>query len=130
VAKTIAALAGRFPGRRLLVCFEPRSLTAGRAFFLDGYRAAFRAAGAVLLAPLFHRDRLAEADRLDLGELAADLARAGTPAAACASIDELAQRALEWARPGDVVVTMSSGSFAGLPQRLAAALHRRPLTPA
>jgi len=125
VGKTLAALAARFPGRRLVACFEPRSLTAGRAFFLDGYRAAFPRAGRVFFAPLFHRDRLAEAERLDLAALARELAAAGTPATATASVEELERRVLEEVRPGDVVVTMSSGSFAGLPQRLAAALATR-----
>ncbi len=122
VGKTLASLAARFAGRRLIVCFEPRSLTAGRSFFLDGYRTAFCDAGQVLLAPVFHRDRLAAEDRLDPAALAADLSAGGTPAEACPDIDALAARALELARPGDVLVTMSSGSFAGLPARLAAAL--------
>jgi len=114
----------------LTACFEPRSLTAGRAFFLDGYRRAFRAADRVLLAPIFHRDRLAESDRLDLETLVGDLSRAGVAAEALISVEAVLARALELARPGDVVVTMSSGSFAGLPARLAAALARRAGAPA
>jgi UDP-N-acetylmuramate: L-alanyl-gamma-D-glutamyl-meso-diaminopimelate ligase len=125
VAKTLEALAARFPGRRLLACFEPRSLTAGRAFFLDGYRAAFPRAQRVLFAPIFHRDRLAPGDRLDLERLAAALSSSGCPASACATIDEVERRALEEARAGDVVVTMSSGSFGSLPRRLAAAFASR-----
>jgi UDP-N-acetylmuramate: L-alanyl-gamma-D-glutamyl-meso-diaminopimelate ligase len=125
VGKTLAALAARFAGRRLVACFEPRSLTAGRAFFLDGYRAAFPRAARVFFAPLFHRDRLAADERLDLDELARELDAAGTPATATASVDELERRVLDEARPGDVIVTMSSGSFSGLPQRLAAALAER-----
>jgi len=41
VAKTLEALRQRFPGRRLVVLFEPRSLTAGRAFFFAPYPSAF-----------------------------------------------------------------------------------------
>ena len=125
VGKTLAALAARFAGRRLVACFEPRSLTAGRAFFLDGYRAAFPRAARVFFAPIFHRDRLAADERLDLDALALELAAAGTPTTATASVDELERCVLDEARPGDVIVTMSSGSFSGLPQRLAAALARR-----
>jgi UDP-N-acetylmuramate: L-alanyl-gamma-D-glutamyl-meso-diaminopimelate ligase len=126
VAATLASLRQRFPGRRLVAAFEPRSLTAGRAFFLDGYRRAFRGADRVLLAPVFHRDRLAPEDRLDLERLAADLSATGVAARACASVDEVASEALAEARAGDVVVTMSSGSFAGLAARLAAALASGP----
>jgi UDP-N-acetylmuramate: L-alanyl-gamma-D-glutamyl-meso-diaminopimelate ligase len=121
IAKTLSAIAARFPGRRLIACFEPRSLTAGRAFFLDGYRGAFAEAEIVLFAPIFHRDRLAPTERLDLEALVADLVRQGRLAEAAGSVDALLDRVVELGRPGDVVVAMSSGSFSGLPRRLAAA---------
>ena len=60
-------------------------------------------------------------DRLDLETLVSDLARQGRAAETTASVDALFERLIELARPGDVVVTMSSGSFAGLPRRLAEA---------
>jgi UDP-N-acetylmuramate: L-alanyl-gamma-D-glutamyl-meso-diaminopimelate ligase len=124
VAKTLGALAQRYPGRRIVVLFEPRSLSAGRQLFYDGYLGSFRQPGPVrvLFAPLFHRGRLAPEDRLDLPALAAELTRAGVPATAAGSTEELLAQALGEARPGDVLVTMSSGSFDGLPQRLAAGL--------
>ena len=34
ISKTLSALRDQYPGRRLVAVFEPRSLTAGRAFFL------------------------------------------------------------------------------------------------
>jgi UDP-N-acetylmuramate: L-alanyl-gamma-D-glutamyl-meso-diaminopimelate ligase len=123
VGETLASLRQRFPGRRLVVAFEPRSLTAGRAFFLDGYRRAFRLADRAALAPIFHRDRLAPEDRLDLERLASDLTQAGTPTVATSSLDELEALLLAEKRPGDVVVTMSSGSFGGLAARLAGELR-------
>ncbi len=125
VGKTLAALAARFPSRRLLAAFEPRSLTAGRAFFLDGYRTSFRGADRVFLAPIYHRDRLAAEERLDLESLADDLSRAGTPTVATASIDALEALLVAESRAGDVIVTMSSGSFSGLPTRLVRALAER-----
>ena len=119
VEKTLASLRMRFPGRRLIACFEPRSLTAGRAFFLAGYRRAFRGADVVLLAPIFHRDRLPLEERLDLATLVAGLRREGIAAEALPSIDAVADQALLQARAGDVLVTMSSGAFGGLAGRLA-----------
>jgi UDP-N-acetylmuramate: L-alanyl-gamma-D-glutamyl-meso-diaminopimelate ligase len=123
VDKTLEGLRARFPGRRLLVCFEPRSLTAGRAFFLEGYARAFRRADRVFFAPIFHRQRLSEEERLDLGALADELAAAGVDSRALDSIEAVAEAALAEARPGDVLVTMSSGSFGGLPGRLARAIE-------
>jgi UDP-N-acetylmuramate: L-alanyl-gamma-D-glutamyl-meso-diaminopimelate ligase len=126
VGETLRSLRQRFPGRRLLVAFEPRSLTAGRAFFLDGYRTAFRLADRAALAPIFHRDRLAPEDRLDLERLAGDLTGSGTPTTATASLEELEALLVAEARPGDVVVTMSSGSFGGLAARLVRSLAGDP----
>lgn len=122
VEKTLGALRQRYPGRRVTVLFEPRSLTAGRAFFFEPYRQAFSGADRVLLAPMFHFGRLAPEDRLDFARLAEDVTAAGVPATLCASTDEVFQRALDEAREGDVLVTMSSGSFDGMPHRLAMAL--------
>ena len=122
VEKTLASMRMRFPGRRLLACFEPRSLTAGRAFMLKGYARAFAVADLAYLAPIFHRDRLAPEDRLDLAALAADLSSAGTPCVLAEDLEGLQMRVLADIRPGDVVLTMSSGSFGGLPRRLAQAV--------
>ena len=125
VARTREAIRDRFPGRRLITCFEPRSLTAGRSFLLDRYREAFAGSDPVLLAPVFHHARLSAAERLDLAALARELALAGTPVEALPSVDAVLGRALELARAGDVVAFMSSGSFAGLPRRLVDALAER-----
>jgi UDP-N-acetylmuramate: L-alanyl-gamma-D-glutamyl-meso-diaminopimelate ligase len=125
VEATVGALRQRYPGRRLVLLFEPRSLTAGRRMFFEPYRQAFAAADRVLFAPLFHLGRLAPEERLDLPELADALTAAGVPATACTGTDELFERAVEEAREGDVLVTMSSGSFEGLPRRLAAELAGR-----
>lgn len=124
VDKTLESLAARFPGRRLVVCFEPRSLSAGRAAFHSGYRAAFARAGRVHLAPLYHRDRLAPEERLDLERLAAELGAAGVATSLATSIEALEERVAAELALGDVVVTMSSGAFGGLPGRLAERVRR------
>ena len=118
VEKTLIALRQRYPGRRLVVLFEPRSLTAGRGFFFEPYRQAFAGADRVLFAPIFHSGRLAPEERLDLGVLAAELTASGVPATLCADNGEVLRQALAEATDGTVLVTMSSGSFEGMPQRL------------
>src|SRR6185312_11686139 len=122
VEKTLEALRQRYPGRRLVTLFEPRSLTAGRRFFFDAYRQAFAGADRVLFAPLFHSNRLAPEERLDLAALATALTAAGVPATVGADDADLLRLGLEEARDGSVLATMSSGSFEGMPQRLLAAL--------
>ena len=122
VEKSLEGLRGAYPGRRLLALFEPRSLTAGRSFLFDAYHRAFAHADVVLLAPIFHHARIARDERLDVAVLLEELAASGVTAASCASVDDLMQRALVEARSGDVIVSMSSGSFDGLPHKLLAAL--------
>jgi UDP-N-acetylmuramate: L-alanyl-gamma-D-glutamyl-meso-diaminopimelate ligase len=125
VDKTLGALRQRYPGRRLVVLFEPRSLTAGRALFFAPYRAAFAQADRVLFAPTFHAGRLAPEEKLDFGALAAEISVGGVPATLCADPAEVLARTLAEAREGDVVVTMSSGSFDGMPHRVLAELGER-----
>lgn len=122
VKASLEALRGHYPGRRLVAIFEPRSLTAGRQMFHDAYRASFAVADAVLFAPIFHAGRLEDGERLDLAALVDDLRASGGEAEACSSLDRLLERAVGGARAGDVLVTMSSGGFGGMPRRLLAAL--------
>jgi len=124
ITATLAALAERFRGRRILAAFEPRSNTARRAVFQREFAAAFDGAAAVFLAPVYFKDNdpLPVAERLDVATLAAAIRRRGPEAAACASVDEIIARIVAAARPGDVVVCFSNGPFENLPQRLRTAL--------
>ena len=117
VEKTLEGLRARYEGRRLVAAFEPRSLSAARARFAADYRRALAVADVVYIAPVFHAARLAESERLNLEDLVADLAADGVPAVAAPSIAELLERANNEARSGDVFISMSSGSFEGLPHR-------------
>ncbi len=126
VEKSLDGLRRAHPQRRIVAIFEPRSLTAGRALFFDAYRRAFAHADVLLLAPIFHHQRLG-AERLDAPALVRELIAAGIDARACTSVDELFAVALAEAREGDVIVTMSSGSFDSLPQRLLQALGQDPV---
>ena len=124
VAMSLGGLRQRYPGRRLVALFEPRSLTAGRSFFFEPYLEAFRQADLVLFAPIFYRERLGEKDSLDIEGLRQGLAASGITSFAEASNDAVLSRCLAETRPGDVVVTMSSGSFDGMPHRVLAALRQ------
>jgi UDP-N-acetylmuramate: L-alanyl-gamma-D-glutamyl-meso-diaminopimelate ligase len=124
VDKTLTALRQRYPGQRLVALFEPRSLTAGRQFFFEPYREAFTRADRVLFAPIFHSGRLREEERLDFHRLADALSESGVPATVCADTGDVLRRGLAEAREGDVLVTMSSGSFDGMPHRLIEALRQ------
>lgn len=123
IGTTLRALRQRYPRRRLVAVFEPRSLTSGRSFLFDSYVQALVHAEVVHLAPIFHAARLRDEERLDLCRLASELRRRDVEAHAWEDNEALLGGLVEAATPGDVAVFMSSGSFADLPRRLAERLR-------
>jgi len=125
VAATLDGAKRRFPGRRVWAAFEPRSMTAGRADFAGPYLEALSTADGVALAAPFHAARLAQPGgpgALDAEALVAKLRAAGKPAVTAKTPEALLAALLPQLRPGDVVVSMSSGAFGGFPAKLLAAL--------
>ena len=102
-----------------------RSLSAARSLFTGGYFDALRRADRAFLPPLFHAARLPPEERLDLDALAARLGDSGSPTTIAPDYDALLAAILAVAEPRDVIVSMSSGSFGSLPQRLVGALRER-----
>ena len=124
LAATIAAARQRWPQRRLVVAFEPRSLTAARRSFHEAYLTALGAADLVLVAPPYHQGDLAEDEVLDRGALAEALAAQGVKSVMPEPGDDPVAELLPVISRGDVVVGCSSGDFGGFPRRLAAALEQ------
>jgi UDP-N-acetylmuramate: L-alanyl-gamma-D-glutamyl-meso-diaminopimelate ligase len=125
VRATIDAVRERWPERRLVAVFEPRSNSSRRKIFEEGYMRAFDRADAVFLCtpPFRHNDR-AE-DFMDIGRVTASLERRGIHTALGRDADELLPALLAWIRPGDVVLVMSNGGFGNIHARLLAALADR-----
>jgi UDP-N-acetylmuramate: L-alanyl-gamma-D-glutamyl-meso-diaminopimelate ligase len=126
VRETIRALRERFPERRLIAAFEPRSNTSRRALFQEAYVDALRDADRVFLAhvppgPLYSAtgevteffDARRAVDALRENDCVAEV-HEGAPA--------IAEAIARCAEPGDVVLVMSNGDFDGLCQRLLDAL--------
>ncbi len=127
VQKTLAAVAGSFPGARLLACFEPRSNTSRRNLHQRDYADPATwggAAGVFLLRPA-PTDKVPASERLDVDAVCAALTAGGTPAAPFTTVEELVAAVVAAARAGDVVVAMSNGAFGGIWDLLLAGLARR-----
>jgi UDP-N-acetylmuramate: L-alanyl-gamma-D-glutamyl-meso-diaminopimelate ligase len=123
VATTLAGARRRYADRPLWALFEPRSATSCRKIFQDDYARAFDAADRVLLAPPGRQ--LDPDEALDVPQLARDVTTRGTPAHACASVDEMVARVREEAPAGAVLVCMSNGAFGGIHGRLVETLEER-----
>jgi len=124
---TLQAIGERFPGRRLLAAFEPRSNTARRNVFQREFASAFKGAARVYLAPVYFKDTdpIPPAERLDTASLVAEITSQGADTFACASNDEILERMVADARPGDVALFMSNGPFDRLKDRFLEALRTR-----
>ena len=126
VRATIQAIRERWPDRRLVAVFEPRSNSSRRKVFEAGYIEAFLGADAVFLTtpPFRHNDR--REDFMDVNHVAAELVRAGIPVGLGKDADELLPHLSRFAQSGDVVLIMSNGDFGNLHARLLDELKARP----
>jgi len=118
VRETLRALRKRFPKRRLIAVYEPRSATSRRKTFQAEFAEAFAHADEVIVGKMFDPTKIPAADRFDPEKLALDLHRSGTKAAYVAEVDTIVKQLAESAAPGDVVVALSSGSFDGFHDKL------------
>ncbi len=122
VRETLEAARHRFPGRRLVAVFEPRSYTAQRREFQEAYRRALGTADQVVLAGLFHPERYDATTGMDPAELVAELRADGVEAEHTPAVDDIVAGLAATARPGDVVLVMSNGGFGGIHGKLLEAL--------
>jgi UDP-N-acetylmuramate: L-alanyl-gamma-D-glutamyl-meso-diaminopimelate ligase len=125
VRETIAAVAARNPGRRLIAVFEPRSNTSRRSLHQAEYARSFGDASMALLSTPLPSDQVPVEERLDVAGLAEQIAESGTPARAFPGPDEIVEALRQEAMPGDVILAMSNGAFGGFVGKLIAALEAR-----
>jgi len=124
VAATITAARQRWPRRRLVIAFEPRSLTAARRSFENAYAEALAGADVVMVAVPYHRDRLDEEHRLDRTTLGEKLAARGVETVMPTDDEDPVTAVAGIVTRGDVVVGCSSGDFGGFHKRLISVLTR------
>ena len=118
MAATIAAARGAFPGRRLLLAFQPHRFSRTRDCF-DDFVKVLSTADALLLAEVYAAGE-APIVAADSRALARALRVAGAVEPVFVEdIAELPKMILSAARAGDVVITMGAGSIGAVPGKLA-----------
>jgi UDP-N-acetylmuramate--alanine ligase len=111
---TLAAVRGAFPGRRLLLAFQPHRYTRTRDVFEDFVR-VLSSVDALLLAEVYPAGE-APIVAADGRALARAVRVAGkVEPIFVEQIADLPQAILDAARPDDVVVTMGAGSIGAVP---------------
>jgi len=126
VRETLAALRTKYPTRRLIAVFEPRSRTSCHATFQDTYVDAFAPADYVVVSRVFDAQRAAEMGGvLNIEKLIEDVIARNKPAHAITEVDEIVKKLTSDLRSGDVVAIMSNGAFGGIHEKLLEALSVR-----
>jgi UDP-N-acetylmuramate--alanine ligase len=117
LAATLSAARGAFPGRRLVLAFQPHRYTRTRDCFEDFVK-VFGLADVVLLSEVYAagEEPIVAADGRSLAR-AVRVAGKVEPHFV-ADIAEMPQAILDIARDGDVVMCMGAGSIGGVPARL------------
>ena len=125
VRETLLAARSRYPDRRLVAIFEPRSYTAQRREFEDSYEQSLGLADEIVLAGLFHPERYDAETAMRPDRLVSAWRAAGRKADYVPDIDEIVARVTADAEPGDVLMIMSNGGFGGIHGRILDALTAR-----
>jgi UDP-N-acetylmuramate--alanine ligase len=125
MAATLAAARGAFPGRRLVLAFQPHRYTRTRDCFEDFVK-VIGTADAVLLADVYAAGEspIVAADGRALSRA---LRVAGkVDAVFVDDINDMPQVILDQARGGDVVICMGAGSIGNVPAQVVDASRRTP----
>ncbi len=118
VRATLAAVKARFPDRRLWAIFEPRSNTSRRKIYQVDYSEAFDLADRIVIAAPQGGSPVPEGERLDPLTLINAIGQRGKDALYVETIESLVEQISQEAKPGEVLVLMSNGSFGGLAPKL------------
>ena len=118
MAATLAAARGAFPGRRLVLAFQPHRYTRTRDCFEDFVK-ILSTVDALLLAEVYAAGE-APLVAADGRALARALRLAGrVEPLFVEDIADMPAAVMDMARDGDVVITMGAGSIGGVPGKLA-----------
>jgi len=118
IRMTLDATRTRWPGRKIWAAVEPRSNTMRRKIFQLVLPEALAIADAIVIGPVSRAQLLEEGDRLSPESIAQSLVELGKPARAFDSATAIADYVAAEAKPGDLVMVMSNGSFDGLSGKL------------
>ena len=119
IRQTIDALIDRYPNRRVIACFEPRSNTTTRNFYQKEIALCFCRASAVAIGALDRPERYSVTERLDLDQLARELPEPNFVLSLEQGKEpDWGKHIRDWLdqiiQPDDILVTFSNGDFGGL----------------
>jgi UDP-N-acetylmuramate: L-alanyl-gamma-D-glutamyl-meso-diaminopimelate ligase len=123
VRETLLATRAKYPGRRIVAIFEPRSYTAQIKLFQEQFETALAEADEIIIAQLFHPERYTAETAISPQEILERLRERGRKANFIPSPDEIVFDLVPRLQGGEVVVIMSNGSFGGIHEKMLNALR-------
>jgi UDP-N-acetylmuramate: L-alanyl-gamma-D-glutamyl-meso-diaminopimelate ligase len=128
VRETLLAARAKYPGRRIIAIFEPRSYTAQIKVFQQEFEEALAVADEIIIARLFHPERYTAQTAISPSQMLERLRAQGREAHYIAMPDDIVASLTPDLKSGDVVVIMSNGSFGGIHEKMLDALRKNELT--
>ncbi len=125
VRETIEGIRQRYPDRRLWAVFEPRSNTSRRNIHQGEYATAFVGADVATIREPEPHDKVPQDQQLSVPAIVKALDSQGIAASSSKDVGELVRRVVDDARPNDLVLVMSNGSFGGFIPSLLEELEKR-----
>jgi UDP-N-acetylmuramate: L-alanyl-gamma-D-glutamyl-meso-diaminopimelate ligase len=128
IRATIEAARLRWPNRRLWAILEPRSNSMRRRVFQDALPLSLALGDRVVLGGVHRAGQLPDDQRLDPEIIASAVRELGKDARVLPSAEAIADFLAAEARPNDLLLIMSNGSFNGLCEKLLKRLQSGPAT--
>lgn len=129
VKMTLQGLKKKYPDRRLMAVFEPRSATSRKSIFQDDYFMAFhKNCDHVIVAPPYLATSKASgeaSEQFSSEKLVKDLNNEGTSAYLSENYDAIVGDIVNAAQKNDVIVLMSNGGFGGIYSQVLAGLKNK-----
>ena len=119
IRATIQAAKERWPDRRLVALFEPRSNTTVTRRFQPEITQALAGADEAIIGPIHRAERTPPDERLDREKVCRDLAQKGSSAMFTDDVEEIVAQVIRNCHGGQVFLILSNGAFGGLFARLA-----------
>jgi len=118
VRETLRGIKTKFPDRRIIAVFEPRSATSRRKVFQKDYAAAFAEADATFIAVPYDQTKIPTGDQFSSDQLVDDISNQGRSAALMVNVEEGVLQVARFAKSGDLIAVLSNGGFGGFIPKL------------
>lgn len=118
VRETLKALRMKYPSRRLVAIFEPRSATSRRKIFQHEYAEAFTSAQNVFIAKPYDQSKISRDDQFSSEDLVRDLNKKDVKTTLFEDIDQGVEWVAASAKAGDLIAVLSNGGFGGFISKL------------